>query len=297
MKTKTKAAQPLGRTTDELDSEQLKLREKLRAALSSAALLDYSPTELLGDLKSAGMGTVERLVEALLALARGARCKRVEPVLINIDAIWNSPSPPSGEQLVHRTPKMAFVAGGIEYDPADIRRFDGRELCFVPSWRRGMPYVEVFEDKSFVKNWLRLDYLSRLARGLSDIAVKGQSPIPGPKKEEPELPPPGPSQGSSGGEGLSHDLRMFEHEGWHGDMLSLAPGWAYPDLTRVSRGFMGLGDWNDIISSLAPYPGLPAGFWEHVNYEGSMFVKSHLLHDHLTEIGWNDRISSVQHWG
>jgi hypothetical protein len=278
----------------------LKLREKLRAALSAAALLDYSPEELLADLQGAQLGTVERLASALVALARNSQCQRVEPVLVNLDAIWNSSSPPDRKLIVHRPPKMAFVASGVEYDPSDIRRFDGHELCFVPSWRRGMPYLEVFEDKAFIKNWLRLDYASRLARAFGKTVIKRQSPIPGAKMDEPgqELPPP--TQGSVGDDPHKADLKMWEHAGHHGDRLVLAPGWGYPDLTRVGRGFLDFGDWNDIISSVYCPGQTEAGFWEHINYEGSMVVywsTSAYAQGNLTYMGWNDRISSVQHWG
>lgn len=76
--------------------------------------------------------------------------------------------------------------------------------------------------------------------------------------------------------------------------MLLRSGYVYNDLLKVGRGFLGFGDWNDVISSVG------VGYWnvpacvlhDHINLQGSTYSLFSPIRN-LTDVGWNDRTSSV----
>jgi hypothetical protein len=67
----------------------------------------------------------------------------------------------------------------------------------------------------------------------------------------------------------------------------------WQDLTRVSRGGLFGGNWNDKISSLGS-TNTSCIYCEHINLEGSkLFLEPNKPVSQLSTLGWNDRISSA----
>lgn len=82
-----------------------------------------------------------------------------------------------------------------------------------------------------------------------------------------------------------------------GDQISLPPARAYSDLTKVSHGFLGLGNWNDAISSVSWCRWDVSRFWS-INYGGSqLWLPAGCNTPNLVNLGWNDQASAIVNWG
>ena len=109
---------------------------------------------------------------------------------------------------------------------------------------------------------------------------------------------------SSGGRHRHHQpglavrvSRYFEHAGQGGDQLSNNPGRAWRDLTQVRRGFLGLGNWNDVISSV-DWCRWDLMLYEHVGYGGArLFLRAGRTYNQLSDFGWNDVASATANFG
>ncbi len=96
---------------------------------------------------------------------------------------------------------------------------------------------------------------------------------------------------------LPEQACFFEHVNEEGDIICLPPNRAYADLTRVSRGFLGTGDWNDFISSVS-WCRWDVSLFEHIHYGGSqLWLRAGCTTPNLVELGWNDRASAIVNWG
>ena len=95
--------------------------------------------------------------------------------------------------------------------------------------------------------------------------------------------------------------QFFDAAGYDGNWFWLQPGYAIPDLRRMVRGasiFGDDGDWNDVISSIRSgrMPNSYLELCEHVDFGGStLSLGVNQDVGNLTDLGWNDRVSSVRH--
>ncbi len=197
---------------------------------------------------------------------------------------------------------MPFIVKGVEYDPEDIVRFNGKELLFILTSRSGSPEMVVIEDKSVWSSFLQTQMIVNLVTTNWD-ALEGQQyggytthPAEGPVII---VTPPRPGQGSSGGgSSLTASVRMYSDADLKGSMIELGPDRVYSDLTSQYI-FSPFDDWNDEISSFSGTASFCV-YGEHIHFDpGSKLVLQlrGLGHHNLEELGWNDRISSVWNMG
>lgn len=279
----------------------------LNDAVASCHLKSFTAENVLRAFAEEGIRSLEDLAKRVVATTCHPEAR---PQRVSLEQITRPTPAKLLATIVHRPPKLPFYVNGVEYEPADIARFNGRALHTVVSGRGRSPELIAFEEHSTFARLVELLYMAglvglNLGSGASggaglqiDIAFVPPSVTPPPPDS---LEPPPRTQGSgSGSGGIDHRvIRMYEHVLWGGDSLELGPMLAYSDLTKVGRGFLGLGDWNDIISSLW-LTHSHVVCWEHTHHQGSALITgryAHFVHDNLVTYGWNDRISSVLNCG
>jgi hypothetical protein len=289
----------------------LKIREKLLKALSTSSLHELTPDEILMALKEEGVESLEGLVTKLVEIIRESEKPGSQtPGGINLHLLSRQTPKELVSTIVHQVPKVPFILDGIEYDPKDIRRFDGRELHFVVG-SQAVPNnaLLAFEDRSILTNWLQIVYLSKVAglnvaRGLpfqsSDLGILDAVYAPG-------QPYTGPGRGGGviytpplqGPASAPVEVTMYESVNFNGAALRLGPGSSWRNLTHLTRFKFLLWrySWNDAISSIYQTSSLCA-YWEHVDFQGAIriVVPNNSIFD-LDDIGFNDCISSVMNFG
>src|SRR5689334_12954086 len=127
---------------------------------------------------------------------------------------------PAQAYFVHKTPKVPVVIDGVQYDPEDIHRFDGRPLYMI---------VDLADPDVLLGFTKQSDF---------QTAVDA-------KKSALHLPE------NIGAAGQYCDY--FSNDECWGDKLTVSSGWGVNDLRAVARGcglFGCAGYWNDVISSL-----------------------------------------------
>lgn len=259
-----------------------------------------SVPEVLKALRDAGIKDLEDLVGHVIGKAQS------EPEALDLFA--PAKTAPEAEYL-HRPPKIAFTVAGVTYDPRDIKRFDGQPLHFV-SRRAGNKDRDLI---GFIGNdWVRAigSYfqMQQLAGIVAPPATGAGGSInpatayytPGSNYWDPY---PGKQKGAvAAGIPPGHEVpslvgRVYQHANFQGDRLRINGLQQCSDLTLQSRGFLGLGDWNDIISSVQT-DGATLLLFEHIHYAGDtlLVLPSDNLNN-LADVGWNDRVSSLKNFG
>lgn len=215
------------------------------------------------ELAAQGIESIDDLVRRL-----GGKPEMLE----NEDRIFvvgsarTSAAPPK----VHKTPTVALVINGVDREPGAIRDLNGRALHSTPGLN---PKGELVLYSFTALEGLH-EYLAAPApvQALHDI-------------------------GTTNPDSLSSVASYFEHDDNQGDRLQNNPGRAWRNLTQVHRGFLNLGDWNDIISSV-DWCRWDISLYEHINYQGSsLYLRAGRTYNHLSQFGWNDRASSTVNWG
>jgi hypothetical protein len=240
-----------------------------------------SVEDISAELKRKGIDSVEAV---LTMLSNGmkehtARQKDAKKP-ISLEILRNKPSAEATSEIVHRAPTIPFRLNGVLYDPKDIVRFNGKELHFIQV--ANGEQILVIDDRELLTNWLQFSYISAMARA--------------------KIPNRNPRTAQ---DAYDRGFDYFENSGYRNDSLTLEPGWGYYDLTQVSKGFLGLGDWNDEISSVSSRSGdcdpveyprygvfCATVLCDDIHWEGqtlSIFYAA----DDLSVFGWNDRTSSM----
>ncbi|OEJ93569.1 hypothetical protein [Streptomyces thermolilacinus] len=90
---------------------------------------------------------------------------------------------------------------------------------------------------------------------------------------------------------------FFEDAGEQGDVKCLGPGLGYPNLSRLSRGFLGTRNWNDVISSLS-WCRFDVSLFDAFDWQGNeFFAPKGCTTPDLSRFGWGDRTASIVNWG
>jgi hypothetical protein len=149
--------------------------------------------------------------------------------------------------LIHRVPRVPlFVDGAILKDPHDITKYNGRRLYYTPLRVRSGIALAAFTD------W---DAMISESGKLASAMTAGTTAAAEHKCQRPP-------------DNLPEQAVFWWDINESGDTLSLPPARAYSDLTKVRHGFLGLGNWNDAISSVSWCRWDVSLFWD-VNYGGS----------------------------
>lgn len=270
---------------------------------------DFDEQEVLAALREDGITTLEQLVSRTLQKMRDGRSTPT-PLIGPEDGDTSVP-------IVHGIPQMPVTIDGVEYDPNDVRRFDGTPLHFLfYRLRDGEPILQALTDQSPLVSARLIGLYSR---------PTDWPPTPTPGSGMPGQAPPGvvgpggydwvnggKNEGTTDGATSSSgriiesppappgdydSIQMFSDVNYEGDWCWLGRGRQYARLSDVSRNkvLFFSGDWNDQISSLG-WTGGSVTYYEHAGFKGSTLDLHGSPVPSLTEIGWNDRISSVRYW-
>ncbi|MET9342383.1 hypothetical protein [Nonomuraea sp. NPDC003804] len=215
--------------------------------------------DVLALLRDQGITTLEALVSKAVSAPRSA-----PPVKMDAAQALSAPRATSTQPITHPAPAMAVVVDGVEHDPRDLSRFDGRPLTYI----YGPERLSALTDDSALNGALW---------AASQLAQAGAARDPRP---------------ATWGQ-----VQMFEHVEYAGDWFWCAAREAHNDLTSVHHGPLHLHDWNDVISSMGG-TNCSVRYYEHINFGGSsLFVAPFTDIPNLVPSGWNDRISSVWNLG
>lgn len=248
--------------------------------------VDVSESDVVDALRSRGITSLEQLVADTVARQRDGRARQA--TVIGKEAIE------SGLRIKHQAPKIPVRIDGIDYDPADISRFDDTPLHYVYYHDEGMPILQATTDRNQV-NALFLLSSGIQPKGCHWTASNGWPAWecgPGVGDQPPATPTPPPEPPTD-----FHSVQMFSDVNFEGDWFWLPRGFEWPRLSKVSRNtfLWSSGDWNDQISSVGRTSGT-VFYFEHKQFQGSsLMVKGGSYEQWLDSIGWNDRISSVRY--
>lgn len=276
----------------------------LLAPIAAVARGELSREEAVALLRRDGVDALDVLVSVLARAAsqKGAAWEVSEPISPTRS---HQQGPQTGGN--HRVPRLPVLLNGTLYDPADIVLFDGTALHFVPA----RDHLLAVDDLELMHQWWRTTYLTAAAEkyqygGYHAGGIEpAWQPAPFPPME-----PGGELPGSQQGNPIPSlqypdpdagpETRLYEHAGRQGGYLTLPGNRGFYDLTKISKGFLGLeGDWNDTISSVWMHKTSYCVLHEHVHYGGSslsIWGGMTYLQGHLEDVGWNDRASSVETW-
>jgi hypothetical protein len=255
---------------------------------SAIAEGDAEVGDIVAELSEEGIDSVQDLVAAMQEVARS---RTGGPERVD----FRKPAQPTPrelvEQIVHQVPELPVLVNGTLHDPQDISRFDGTELHSVLA--RTGDHLIALDDRSTMETWWQLLALSGMtAAPVPPVAAVASGPT-----IAPQVPP---MQGADSIPG-SHfpqvppgSCRFWSDMNYQGDEQMLGAGRQYSNLLDVGRGFLGAGDWNDVISSFLWSAHVTSVvLFEHIHFQGSSHT-SFTPHNFLDQVGWNDRASSVR---
>ncbi|GAA1518766.1 hypothetical protein GCM10009827_037490 [Dactylosporangium maewongense] len=249
-------------------------------------------SEIRNSLSESGIDSLDALVRRL-ASSPAAQPAHEDYLPMTEESDRNSspeePRPPKP----HRPPEMNLVIDGEHHDPAVIAEFNGRALYSTPGFdAKREPTLYSFTTRASLHDHLvntRYDTLRNArpetARRRNGAVLTGADDI-----------------GTSNPDSLPEISYYFEHESRQGDWLQNGPGRGWSNLKLVGRGFLNLGDWDNIISSvdwcrwdvsLFDWPGFRGGALPN----SELYLRAGRTTYHLSELGWNDRASCTANWG
>jgi hypothetical protein len=218
-------------------------------------------TELRNQLAAEGVDSLDALVRRLARTVSPFSAEDED----DLAAVEKGQTSRAAQPPKHTPPKTAWFLDGDRHEPEVITELNGTALySAVGSDRHGEPALHSFTSLQGLQSHLRA--------AAGDI-------------------------GTSNPDSLSPLARYFEHAGQGGDLLQNNPGRAWHDLTQVRHGFLGLGNWNDLISSV-DWCRWDISLYEDINYGGSqLYLRAGRTYNNLSDFGWNDRASATVNWG
>jgi hypothetical protein len=258
--------------------------------IKAVAYRDAEPADIAAQLRHEGYDALDVVVAALAAEARQRTNHRDAQQPIDVQA-FRRPFPPELiAQIVHPVPGRPFVLNGTLYDPEDVRRFDGQELYWV--FKDGM--LVAFDDRDLMARVWELTLAVPLPGTDLNVPAPGGT-IPGPEEPSGIRWPPGDQAIGTFFYEHSPPDPEYIYADW-GDSLYLPRGYGYPRLSKVCRGFLCFGDWNDVISAYRSNGQGTVALFEHANYGGLAWTTFNTSLWELNSMGWNDRASGVMTW-
>ena len=273
-------------------SPTLSYRHEMLDVLTSVVIGDASKEDIIGLMRGEGDQSFKALNKILGRPPDGLERENAAKL---------------DKGIVHRVPKVPILLNATLYDPEDIQRFNGQALHLVQTANKD--YLLAIDDADVMMHWWRLARLASLEHYKGGAYYKKGGPKPVGGQPQPGQITPQDHEGG-GGVGpvsphfyLSH---VYQHADFQGDKLSTEinrgfEGYSYgpqhyANLLHVSRGFLGGGNWNDIISSVWVEHGTCI-LHEHIYYgvlDGGSTYTLTSNDNYLADNGWNDRASSVE---
>lgn len=230
--------------------------------MTASVAQESAEKEVLAALAVEGIDSLDALARRVATLDR---VPDDEPLLSAF--VPGGRGPVSAAALEHRPPEANLVVDGERLEPAAITEFNGTALYSTPGFDgKREPTLYSFTTPSALTEHL----IS--ARGWDDI-------------------------GTSNPDSLSDLAYYYSNDSGGGDWLQNGPARAWRDLSKVGRGILHLGNWNDVISSVN-WCRWDISLYANANYQGSqLYLRAGRTYFHLSEWGWNDRASSTVNWG
>ena len=274
-----------------------------RDLLAALARGDSTTHETIECLKDHHADCLDVLVTAIGTAAAGSpERQRAARSFLDPKLFANAPGDDAPSR--HKAPGLPLLLNGTLYDPCDIKRFDGTALHFVPA----ADHIVAIDDRRVIAEYWRQSFISS---ALADSRYGGYGVFPA-KFEFPPLDTGVPDAPYSPNPGFAtpaptygrYDVGttyFYDDDRCQGESLALTSNRGYVRLSKVGRGFLGLGDWNDVISSVSTMNRIVV-LYEHKNYGGSTLTlergdrtsRNEWLE--LNSQGWNDRASSLGTW-
>ncbi len=273
--------------------------------ISAVAEGDASVHDVVARLREEGIDSLDVLVSIIARKARQHSQSRRAAKWVDPRHFWIPTPPEHAEQIVHQVPHVPFLLNGTLYDPADIRRFDGRELHLVATKR----HLLAFDDRNTIARWWEMTFLQANMDPERRYQDGGYQSVPSITPQDSEFPPPPPPVPwppvpSTDPPPKVTDFweDIFSTFWWPDSFshISLPPNRGYPDLTEVGRGFLDLGDWNDEISAVTLNGNWVAVLHEHIHFKGRTLTITRDSNPFdmrdLRRVGFNDMASSIETW-
>ncbi|MYV39426.1 hypothetical protein GT030_11220 [Streptomyces sp. SID1328] len=223
-------------------------------------------TQVRQNLEELGIDSFDAMVNRLAATA---------PWITHEDEIAMIANAQGDDQQTprpHTPPEMQVVIDGEVNEPEAVREFNGQALYSTPGLN-GKGDEEVL-------------YMFTSLEGLKDHMVRDHSVA----ARHADI-------GTSNPDSLSVDSHYYENDDLGGDWLQNGPGRGWSDLSKVHRGFLGLGNWDNIISSV-DWCRWHITLFDGANWGGSRLeLPAGRTRYHLRDFGWNDRTSATVNWG
>lgn len=250
------------------------------------------PEDVVAELREHGIDSLDLLVDVLLRSARQSADKKGAAQPIDIRTFGQRTPKEVTERIRHTPPLVPFVLNGTLYDPEDINRFDGRELHLVAGSSRDE--VVAFDDRAVVARFWEQTYVAAMAGTLAGARRRDVA------SQDGTFADAGPERWTGSwhawpdcDEGRGAYYYSDSGPEW-GDTLYCPPNRGYPQLSRVCRGFLCTGDWNDVISACQGWEIYVIAMYEHKDWGGSSYTGWN--QSQLNWLGWNDRASGVACW-
>ncbi|MFC5068223.1 hypothetical protein [Flaviflagellibacter deserti] len=260
-------------------------------AIASGRPNDVSPADVRASLEEVGIRSLDDLSERLLERVRRSGGDLRQPAPIDLRSLRRPPLDGLEASLEHAVPQIPFRWSGKLHEPSEIRRFDGKAIAYVPSaGPDGSVQLDIVDDIQAVRSWIEARTVSGLIhsfRNGSDDSTRS-------------IPAHYPRSIQVGEHELTGVIGPEDPAGlWVGETLTLEPGRAYFDLTDVYLSWP-WSTWNDKISFIGISRSY-CQFWDHINFQGDCLLAGAHVGGNwlpfLSQVGWNDRISSFANAG
>jgi len=247
-----------------------------------------SHKEIMEKLHAEGVDTVDKLVEKLLE-NRKLNFPRKPQSDAFPGRILAHPEirPKALKPITHQPPKIPLYVDGVDIDPKDISRYNGRPLEFVVAKQRGDELALFASTSTPISDHMKAAHTSAWMSSLGKTGI-------------------GLERGKAI-DTLAVDLvwdpsnvQMFQDIDYQSNWTWCGGGEYIPDLRQVSRDctlWWCNGDWNDQISSMAATITWVAYYWDIYGQGSVLWQQPAQYFPDLRLFGWNDKISSVWNTG
>ncbi|TIS85633.1 hypothetical protein, partial [Mesorhizobium sp.] len=135
-------------------------------ALSKERIGTLTKEALIKAFNDDGISDLEGAAEHILRrIRKDIEVQKTEPRLIDFAPLGKRTPSDVARDIVHVAPEVPFILDGVQYDPREIRRFDGRALIFMPVVAAdGSDWLQLFPEEvgSTLASYFQMRQLEKL---------------------------------------------------------------------------------------------------------------------------------------